>query len=59
MYKVADEQILEPTEQDGKKYETAKLIGVRFYCEFHYLLPRTFDKKLELIGETEVKARPD
>lgn len=58
-WKVADEQQLDPVEADGKKYDAAKLIGVRYYCEWHYDWPRLYDKKLELIENTIVKARPD
>lgn len=58
-WKVADEVLLPPVEADGRKFETAETVGVRFYCEHHYKLPKLFDRRGELIGEQEVKARPD
>lgn len=59
-WKVSDEQETAPVVRaNGRLCETAQLVGTRWYCDWHYLFPRLFDGRGELIGETVVRARPD
>lgn len=58
-WRVADEESLPAQEADGRLYECAQLIGIRYYCDHHFEQPKLWDSRGELICEHEVKARPD
>lgn len=57
---VSDEVPTAPVQSGSKWFGTAKLIGRRFYCDWHYRPPRIIDTKGEVMEELhEIKARPD
>lgn len=49
-FAVGDEELIDPEEKDGVKYEKGKIIKRSYYCSWHYQPPKMFDHKGELIS---------
>lgn len=59
-WKTADEQILSPEQAaDGTLYERARLVGVSYWCDWHYRWPNVVHPDGSRDAIQTVKARPD
>lgn len=58
-WSVSDEVPQTPVEVNGRKYSRGKIVGRRYYCEFHWKPPRLLDAKGEVMQEfDEIGVRP-